>query len=272
MPDRESITLQTPLGLRTSFAFPLQSKRARREVLVGAALLLIPFVGWLLNMGHRVMMVHRMLHDEPAWPSWRNFGELLRHGMVTFGGMVFYYAPGAALLLVARRMDLPVLAAAGGVLLVLATLAIPGYMTHYCRDFDAAEIYDPGRALRRALEHGPAYWRAWAIALAALALSFVGILAFGLGFLITSVWFWQVAGFSFASAFAQRYLGVPAETAGVSTSRVPSTGERARLAAPVSPRRSADPRNQQPPCEVLSIRRRAARCRAAAFFHHPVRS
>jgi hypothetical protein len=212
VPEREPITLQTPLDLRTSLAFPLQSARSRREVLIGAALLLIPLVGWLLNMGHRVMMVHRMLHGEPAWPSWRNFGELLRHGLVTFGGMVFYYVPGAALLLLARRADAPALAAAGGVLLVLATLAIPGYMTHYCRDFDAAEIYDPTRALRRALEDGPAYWHAWIIALAALALSFAGLLAFGLGFLVTSVWFWQVAGFSFARAFSQRYLGVAPES------------------------------------------------------------
>ena len=206
--DLEPITLRTPLDLRTSFAFPLQSARARREVLIGAALLLIPVVGWLLNMGHRVMMVHRMLHGEPAWPSWRSYGELLRHGLVTFGGMVFYYVPGAALLVVARLAHLPVLAAAGGVLLVLATLAIPGYMTHYCLAFDAAEIYNPARAFRRALEDGPAYWRAWAIALAALAVSLLGLLAFGVGFLVTSVWFWQVAGFSFARAFSQRYLGL----------------------------------------------------------------
>ena len=112
-------------------------------MLIGAALLLIPFVGWLLNMGHRVMMVHRMLRGEPAWPPWRGFGELLRHGLVTFGGMAMYYAPGAALLVAARLADLPVLAVAGGVLLVLATLAIPGYMTHYCVAFHAAEIYNP---------------------------------------------------------------------------------------------------------------------------------
>jgi len=91
-------------------------------------------------------------------------------------------------------------------LLVLATLAIPGYMTHYCRDFDVAEIYNPVRALGRALQGGAAYWRAWAFALAALALSFAGLLALGVGFLATSVWFWQVAGFSFARVFAQRYL------------------------------------------------------------------
>lgn len=206
--EREPITLRTPLDLRSSFAFPLQSARSRREVLIGGALLLVPFVGWLLNMGHRVMMVHRMLRGEPAWPSWRGFGELLRHGLVTFGGMVMYYAPGAALLVAARHTELPALAIAGGVLLVLATLAIPGYMTHYCVAFDAAEIYNPARALRRALEDGSAYWRAWAIALTALALSFAGLLACGVGFLVTSVWFWQVAGFSFARAFSQRYLGV----------------------------------------------------------------
>lgn len=199
------IGLRTPLSLRTSFAFPLQTAEARREVLVGAALLLVPVVGWLLNMGHRVVMVHRMMHGQPAWPAWRQPGQLMRHGLVTFGGMVYYYLPGAALGYAGWRMDSVWMMAAGAVLLLLATLAIPGYMTHYCRAFDTAEIYDPVRALSRALEGGAAYWRAWGIALCALALSFVGLLGLGIGFLVTSVWFWQVAGFSFARVFSQKY-------------------------------------------------------------------
>jgi hypothetical protein len=39
------------------------------------------------------------------------------------------------------------------------------------------------------------------IALVALLLSFAGLLVFGFGFLLSSVWFWQVAGFAFASVF-----------------------------------------------------------------------
>ena len=84
------IGLGTPLSLRTSFAFPLQTAAARREVLIGAAWLLVPFVGWLLNVGHRVVMVHRMMQGLPAWPSWRDPLQLLRHGLVTFGGMAYY--------------------------------------------------------------------------------------------------------------------------------------------------------------------------------------
>jgi hypothetical protein len=207
----ERIGLGTPLDLRSSFAFPLQSADSRREVLIGAALLLLPGIGWLLNMGHRVMFVHHMLHGRPAWPAWRRWPQLLRHGVVTFGGMIYYYAPGLLLAGAGWRLGVPLLIAAGAVLVVLATLAIPGYMTHYCREFDAAEIYNPARALSRALQGGAAYWHAWAIALAALALSFAGLLAFGVGFLVTSVWFWQVAGFSFARVFSQRYLGAGAE-------------------------------------------------------------
>jgi hypothetical protein len=56
-----------------------------------------------------------------------------------------------------------------------------------------------GRRGRRRLAH------AWAIALAALGLSFVGLLAAGAGFLVTSVWFWQVAGFSFARVFSRTH-------------------------------------------------------------------
>jgi hypothetical protein len=203
------IDLRTPLSLRTSFAFPLQTAEARREVLIGAAWLLVPLVGWLLNMGHRVVMVHRMMGGVPAWPSWRRPGQLLRHGLVTFGGMAYYYLPGAALGWMGWRTDSALLAACGAVLLALATLAIPGYMTHYCRAFDVREIYDPVRALSRALQGGRAYWRAWGIALCALALSFVGLLGLGVGFLATSVWFWQVAGFSFARVFSQKYILPP---------------------------------------------------------------
>lgn len=199
------IDLRTPLSLRTSFAFPLQTPQARREVLIGAALVLVPFVGWLLNMGHRVVMVHRMMHGQPAWPSWRDPWQLLRHGAVTFGGMVYYYLPGAALAYWGWRTGAAWMTGAGGVLLLLATLAIPGYMSHYCRAYDPAEIYDPVRALSRAVQGGRAYWQAWGIALCALALSLVGLLALGIGFLATSVWFWQVAGFSFARVFSQKY-------------------------------------------------------------------
>ncbi len=78
-------------------------------------------------------------------------------------------------------------------------------MSHYCYTLDAREIFNPLIALRRVFQGGLLYWRAWAIALTALCLSFTGLLVFGLGFLLTSVWFWQVAGFAFASVFTQRF-------------------------------------------------------------------
>jgi len=87
----------------------------------------------------------------------------------------------------------------------LATIAIPGFMSHYCQTFDPREIFDPLRALRRCYEGGAPYWKAWGIALSALLLSFLGLFAFGIGFLVTSVWFWQVAGFSFARVFTQHH-------------------------------------------------------------------
>lgn len=86
-----------------------------------------------------------------------------------------------------------------------ATIAVPGYMTHYCFSLDPREIFNPLQALRRVFDGGFAYWHAWGIALSALLVSFTGLLAFGVGFLATSVWFWQVAGFSFAVVFTRRF-------------------------------------------------------------------
>lgn len=199
------VDLGTPLGLRAAFQFPLQTAQARREVLIGALWLLVPFVGWLLNMGHRIAMVHRMQQGQPAWPAWRDYPSLLRHGTLTFLGMVYYHAPATICGGLALRFDLPWLLVVAVVLWVVATIAVPGYMSHYCRAFDAREIFDPLRAMRRVFQGGADYWHAWGIALAAMALSFTGLLAFGIGFLVTSVWFWQVAGYAFANVFSRRF-------------------------------------------------------------------
>ncbi len=200
-----TIDLRTPLSLRSAFLFPLQSEQSRREVMVGGMLLLIPFIGWLLNMGHRIAIVHAMQSGEPPWPAWQRWRYLLRHGLITWLGMVFYYTPGAIALGVYLHSGNVFAAALASLLFVGATIAIPGFMTHYCKNFDVSEIFNPLKALRRCIEGGEMYWRAWAISLAALAISLLGFLAFGVGFLFTSVWFWQVAGYAFSNVFSRRF-------------------------------------------------------------------
>lgn len=204
-PAIQKISLSSPLTIRNAFLFPLQSPLARKELLRGALWLLAPFLGWLLNMGHRIVMTHRMQHGLPAWPAWNDTGSLLRHGFITFLGMVEYHAPAVLCELAAWHYSSTALHVIAAVLWVLATIAVPGYMSHYCLHFDKNEVLNPMRALRRVFQGGAAYWHAWSIALAALAISFAGLLAFGIGFLLTSVWFWQVAGFSFAAVFTRRF-------------------------------------------------------------------
>ncbi len=220
-----SIDLNTPFSLRMSFRFPLQHAKAREELLWGAFLLVVlPGIGWILNMGHRVAMVHNMLHGRPCWPAWSNYRRLFWSGVVTLSGMVFYYFPSGLFLWAGYMTQLKVLTVVGTVLFVAATIAIPGFMTHYCKEFDASEIFNPSRALRRCFQGGRRYWRAWGVSSAALGLSFAGLLAFGVGFLVTSVWFWQVAGFSFATVLTQRFdLGT--------ASIAPAPNERVKLAA-----------------------------------------
>ena len=152
-------------------------------------------------MGHRIAMTHRMQHGLPAWPAWTDYPRLWKHGTITFLGMVEYHLPAVGCEWAARYYEVPSLHVVAAILWVLATVAVPGYMSHYCFTFDAREVFEPVRALRRVIEGGTAYWRAWAIALSALFCSFLGLAVFGIGFLFTSVWFWQVAGFSFATVF-----------------------------------------------------------------------
>lgn len=173
--------------------------------MIGGLWLLVPVIGWLMNMGHRVRIVHRMHHGRPVWPAWGDPGELLVHGVMTFLGMAFYTAPGIALGAIGYWLDRPVVIGLGATLWLVAVVAIPGYMSHYCKAFDRREIFNPVRALSRVRQGGRAYWKAWGIVAIALPMSLLGLLGGGIGLLFTSVWFWQVAAFSFATVFTQRF-------------------------------------------------------------------
>lgn len=200
-----TINFKTQLSISAAFKFPLQSAVARKEILIGCILLLVPFIGWLLNMGHRIQMLHHMMNGKPAWPAWVNYPQLLKNGFITFLGMVYYYSPAICLGFAYIQYHYLVFAILAVLTFILATIAIPGYMSHYCKNFNAKEIFYPTKALSRIYECGMSYWHAWFIASAALALSMTGFLFFGIGFLFTSVWFWQVAGFSFASIITKQH-------------------------------------------------------------------
>ncbi|MCB9233015.1 MAG: DUF4013 domain-containing protein [Bacteroidia bacterium] len=201
----EPINLQSRLSLRNSFLFPVQSALSRKDVLIGAALLLLPFVGWILNMGHRIMFVHQMHQGQEPFPAWKQWGQIFKHGCITWFGMIYYYIPAGLCGLGAVYGEISWLWIPAAALWVVATLAIPGYMTFYCRKFDVSEIYNPVKAFSRTVQGGAAYWKAWGIVAVMLAGSFVGLLGGGVGFLFTSVWFWQSAGFSFATVFTQKF-------------------------------------------------------------------
>ena len=199
------VDLKDKLNFKNAFYFPVQNKVAVKEVWVGSLWLLLPFIGWLLNMGHRIMIVNKMQHGLCPWPSWDDKGLLLKHGFFTWLGMVYYYFPAILLMGLGYYFHQPIFLIFSAPFFLFATLAIPGYMSHYCKEYDYREIFNPFKAFSRVMEGGRDYWRAWLIAISALLLSSLGLLAFGLGFLFTSVWFWQVAGYSFANAFTRKF-------------------------------------------------------------------
>lgn len=200
-----AISLRSPLTFGNSLRFPLQSRDSRRDLLLGGLWLCVPVVGWLLNMGHRVRVVHRMQKGEYPWPAWGAPQELLKHGALTFLGMMFYGFPGVALACGGVWFHVPIFIALGALLWLAAVIAIPGYMSHYCRAYDPREIFDPLRALSRVRQGGVAYWKAWAVVVPIMVLSFAGLLLGGIGFNFTSVWFWQSAAFSFGTVFTQTF-------------------------------------------------------------------
>lgn len=205
-----TITLSSPLTLGNAFRFPLQNRASRYDLLIGGLILFIPFVGWLLNMGHRIVVTHKMLHgDDNPWPAWGQPLDLLKHGLITFAGMVLYHIPAALAIILAQQLNSVLLYALAVVLWMLGTCVVPGYMTAYCVYYDAREVFNIIRSIKRVLNARSTYWKAWAITLCAMFTSFLGLLGFGLPFFWTSVWFWQAAAFCFANTMTRTSIDLP---------------------------------------------------------------
>ncbi len=192
------------MNLRECFRFPLATAEARRDLLVGGALMFTTLPGWILNLGHRLDTVRRLHLGDPPW--FRGFAPWRRtfvRGLTAWLAIAIYLSP-AALFGLGAWFGSPWLWAPCGVAFALAIFSLPGGMTYNAAFGDIRYLYRPDRAFRRAIEGGRAYLHAWAIALAAISLSLLGLLALGVGFFWTSVWAWNVVGYAFSRALALR--------------------------------------------------------------------
>ena len=192
-----------PPTFRESFRFPISDLAARRDLLFGGTALILLPIGWILNLGHRLDVVYRIYHDQP--PYYRGFapyGRTFVRGLRAATAIVIYLAPSILLGSLAYSNSLAELWVASGTLFILAVYSLPGGMTYNAAYNDISYLYRPDRAFMRALDGGKQYLWAWFIGLSAIALSFLGLLALGVGFLYTSVWAWMVVGHAFSRALS----------------------------------------------------------------------
>lgn len=194
-------TPDAPLTWRNAYRFPVQSNRARRDLVIGGLLFVVPPLGWVLNMGHRMQLMHRFHRGEALWPAWQNWTILLRNGALGLLAFAVYLTPGFLALWLAWEFDSIATGVLGVLLAAAGVFVIPGFMTFYCVDYDWREVFRPCRAVHRLRRAGPAYLRAWRIVLGSAILSGLGLFIFGVGFFFTTVWNWQVAAFCFGHVF-----------------------------------------------------------------------
>jgi hypothetical protein len=198
------------LHWKNAFLFPIETPEARRDVLIGGTLILFLWpIGWVLNLGNRLNVVAR-LHagQSPYFTGFRPWRRTLRRGCVSAAAIAAYLSPAAALgafayvayAKAAAPLLVAPLGAASAATFVLAVFTLPGCMTVYAVEGDAAVLRNPAAAFRRAWSRRRVYLRAWAIALASVSLSFVGALGALIGFLYASVWSWDVVGYAFTVA------------------------------------------------------------------------
>jgi hypothetical protein len=208
-PGARGANLPSRLTWRQAFAFPIETPEARRDVWIGGLLILCLWpIGWILNLGNRLNVVHRFYRGEaPIFRGFRPFTHTFYRGCISFATISSYLAPAVATGAVAVYLKLHgdeavhyVFAGLSALFFVLGVFTLPGCMTVYAVEGDPRVLRDPVRAFRRAWANRGVYCLAWAISLASVLVSFLGLLALGVGFLFTSVWSWEVVGYAFTVA------------------------------------------------------------------------
>lgn len=200
------------LTIAAAFRFPIATAAARRDVLIGGLLLFLLIAGWILNLGNRLNVVSRFSADDrPYFRGFRPWGYTFRRGCISFATISSYLAPSAVLAVAAfwcRQSAMPtghyLFAVLSAIAFCLGVFTLPGCMTVYAVEGDPRVLRQPVAAFRRAWGHRESYLLAWWIASLAILLSFLGLLALGVGFLFTSVWAWDVVGYAFTVAMYSR--------------------------------------------------------------------
>lgn len=199
------------LNFKECFLFPFSSRQARRDTFEGAIWLVILPVGWVMNLGHRLDVVKRLFHDEsPFFQGFRPFSHTFLRGLRATMAIAVYLTPSLFLAGLVHSFQTPrycclILTAFSVIAFLLGIFSLPGGMTYNAAFDDISYLYRPDKAFRRAVRGGQLYLKAWCIGLTAIILSLLGLLVFGVGFLYSSVWAWQVVGFAFSKALVIRH-------------------------------------------------------------------
>src|SRR4051812_28964399 len=199
------------LTVRDAFLFPISTREARRDLVIGGLLLGLLLIGWILNLGNRLNVVSRLSADErPYFRGFRPWGYTFRRGCISFATISSYLAPAVVFAVIAvwlSRTESPGRYAFGALAVVsfcLGVFTLPGCMTVYAVEGEASVLRRPAAAFMRAWQHRRRYLFAWWIALLSVVVSFAGLLVGGIGFVFTSVWAWEVVGYAFTVAIYSR--------------------------------------------------------------------
>src|SRR5438874_10336193 len=214
------MTIQThhlpqELKILDAFRFPIETKEARKDVLIGGCLIIFLIFGWILNLGNRLNVVSRFgAGDRPYFRGFKPWGYTFKRGCISFATISSYLAPAAVLGLVAfwcRQNQIVsghyLFAGLSAFAFCLGVFTLPGCMTVYAVEGNPKVLGKPVVAFLRAWTHrGPYLFACWIAALSVL-LSFLGLLAVGVGFFFTSVWAWDVVGYAFTVAMYSQKEG-----------------------------------------------------------------
>lgn len=174
----------------------------------GLLVMCLLIIGWILNLGSRLDVVSRLYRDDqPYFRGFKPWRHTFKRGCMSFLAISGYLSPAVltgaiafALKRTGHESTHWAFAVLSALCFVLGVFTLPGCMTVYACEQNPEILKHPVKAFQRAWRQRRPYFKAWRISIAAVALSPLGLMAFGVGFFFTSVWAWEVVGYVFTIA------------------------------------------------------------------------
>jgi hypothetical protein len=190
------------MDIGRAFSYPFQDPAWVTKIIIGAVMVLIPIIGWLILGGYTLRIMRRVVSgsDVPL-PEWTDYGAMFADGVKALIVYIVWAIPFIILTAISNASDNLVFNCLSAVVGLAQTPLLASAIVPVAISGELADGFKFGEIINRVLNNLGPYLIVIVIGIAASIIAGLGIIACGIGILATIAY----ASFVQSHGWAQAY-------------------------------------------------------------------